>query len=477
VIVNPGGQSVPAGVVTEPKSSKRGVLVLASIAVLASLAAVVALVTSGSGPQSQAADELPAVEAGPIDSSTVDATNPSETLVEELEPQEAVTVESGPPLTEPVIEVSGVSARPATPATQAPAPTITQPPVPGAIDGAPSAYGYRYDSNDSYSTTSEKFTIYYSLNDPDGVSKSTIQVRRSNNQIVSRCRNSSQLISGTRFGGEWRAECIIDDQQPSTAYSRTYTVEHCSLDSFGNEACARIGSMYFSLTNVITTSSTSTSTTRPPSGSDTSGPSLSGFSFPASVNAGSSLTVSVDAVDPSGIGSVSFCARFGGRCTAWLYHGTSSPISGNRYSVTVEVPSTANSGRYELWVYAEDRLGNSVEAGSRYFEVLGGGSDTSGPSLSGFSFPASVNAGSSLTVSVDAVDPSGIGSVSFCARFGGRCTAWLYHGTSSPISGNRYSVTVEVPSTANSGRYELWVYAEDRLGNSVEAGSRYFEVM
>jgi hypothetical protein len=371
VIVNPGGQTVPARAANEPKSSKRGVLVLASIAVLASLAAVVALVTSGSEPQSQAADELPAVEAEPTDSSTVDATNPSETLAEDLESQEAVTVGSEPPATEPVSEVSGVSARPAIPTTLALAPTTTQPPAPGAIDGAPSAYGYRYDSNDSYSTSSEKFTIHYSLNDPDGVSKSTIQVRRSNNQIVSRCRNSSQLTSGTRFGGEWRAECIIDDQQPSTAYSRTYTVEHCSLDSFGNEACARIGSVYFSLTNVTTTSSSSTSSSSTSSTSSTSTtttPPVKESNPPVLISSNAPKTVfgrrelasfTVVLEDSSGIEYVSWTTT--GFEGSWC-NGSASPAGiPKRVTLQVgcEIPRNFG-GNYELWITAVDYWGNRI---------------------------------------------------------------------------------------------------------------------
>ena len=267
VIVSPGGQPLPQGAATEPKSSKRGVLVLASIAVLASLAAVVALVTSGSQPQTQAADELSAVQTEPTDSSTVDATIPSETLAEDLEPQEAVTVGSEPPATEPVIEVSGVSARPATPTTQAPAPTTTQPPVPGAIDGAPQASGFRTELIDS-GNDFEVISVSFELTDLDGVSGSSVRLRRSDGQLIPGCPSQAFRISGTQNRGTWKAECVIRDSQTSTQQSRYFSLEHCSSDLKRNQVCQRLGSFESflvgrstSTSSAATSSTTSTSTT------------------------------------------------------------------------------------------------------------------------------------------------------------------------------------------------------------------------
>lgn len=363
-----GTGTVPVEAVSGNKSPKKGVLALVSIVLVALIAAVIAIATTRSAPVDQqtasGAVEAPAT----TDESDSSESQPDETNGE-IDAQGSSSEVPGV-LLESVPPVAGVTVRPSSSGSAAPlAPTTTRPPSPGAIDGAPVGSGFRSESDERYSTFSEKFVILYSLSDRDGVSKSSIQVRRSNNQIVTRCRNAGLLVSGTRFQGNWRAECIIQDQQPSTAYSRTYTVEHCSIDNYGNEACSQLGTVFFSLTNTTMPSSsssfpsssptsTSVTPTLPPSRESNPPAILSVSSSRSTYKRYETVTFTVEVADASGIENVTFRLQgfYSNSFDCWGSQYANFPKR-QTFEFSCRVTPYA-AGPYTAWVSASDYWNN-----------------------------------------------------------------------------------------------------------------------
>lgn len=125
--------------------------------------------------------------------------------------------------------------------TIAPAPPASQPAQVVNSDGPPAWGGFK---TTTLSTgNNERFEITFELRDQEGVASASVLVRRSNNSVVSRCKNQTAvLLSGTSKSGLWKANCLLDDDQPSGDYSRYYFIEQCSEDNLGAKQCSPMGS-------------------------------------------------------------------------------------------------------------------------------------------------------------------------------------------------------------------------------------------
>ena len=202
------------------------------------------------------------------------------------------------------------------------------------------------------------------------------------------------------------------------------------------------------------------------------------------VNAGESLTVTIDAEDKdSGINDfkVIFVNETNGRRIE-----SDFGHADNGLTTQINVSSYETNGKFELkYVYITDKAGNSVYYGEEapgmdvrpfpgekpFFEVVNGTlGDIEAPVLKGATISdTEVNAGESLTVTIDAEDKdSGINDfkVIFVNETNGRRIE-----SDFGHADNGLTTQINVSSYETNGKFELkYVYITDKAGNSVYYG-------
>jgi hypothetical protein len=223
---------------------------------------------------------------------------------------------------------------------------------------------------------------------------------------------------------------------------------------------------------------------------DMTAPTISDVSVPATVTAGSTLTVSWRVTDPSGVadmaGSTPSWMKVGGS-SGWVSTWCAFPtiatrVSGTagdgRFQATCQLPATVVNDVYSVWIGASDVFGNTAEtSGSDGFTVVGGSADSAPPVVTDLTIsPANPSPGSAITFRWRATDETGVSYVIPWA-FGpnGFLTnpetgvLWLSYDAGVLVSGTpqdgTYAVTLQLNAAAPAGTYTIWLSRADVLGN------------
>jgi len=213
---------------------------------------------------------------------------------------------------------------------------------------------------------------------------------------------------------------------------------------------------------------------------DTTGPVVTWLDSPQTVEAGSTLTATFSAKDPSGISPESATASIGGApgwITSWCgFYMNAELVSGTEtdgvWSVSCDVPENAVNESYSLWAGAQDNFGNSNLADWVEFVVVGGNDDNQAPTVSDVSIPASIQPGETATITWRASDPSGVSGAYPWVYLPGPPWGVLYGPgigdpvrTSGDASDGTYSQTFTLPADSPSGTYAVYISVRDDLGN------------
>jgi hypothetical protein len=226
---------------------------------------------------------------------------------------------------------------------------------------------------------------------------------------------------------------------------------------------------------------------------DTAAPVISEITVPASVTAGSTLTVSWRVTDASGVGTIDGTGpatlfSLGGApgFITWCQPFTRVPLTSGtatdgRYQVSCPVPANAVNDTYSLNIISVDVFG--TRAASEWvvdFQVVGGSSDNVAPVVSELSTSAATYApGAPVTFRWRATDATGVANVMPWV-FGpngllvdGSGALWTSIGETRLVSGTPtdgvYEVTQNLVAGAAPGTYRVWLAGSDVVGN------RFFE--
>ncbi len=216
---------------------------------------------------------------------------------------------------------------------------------------------------------------------------------------------------------------------------------------------------------------------------DAQSPTKPTVNIPATVEAGSTLTVMWSVSDQSGIdGSWMNIGGKDGWVTQWCgfaIAGTALQTTGQQHTFVVNcaVPSTAVNGQYSVWLTAVDFFGNRSEA-TATFDVTQGVLDVAAPIISNLQVSGPVAQGGSATITWRAQDESGVSStfpwlMSDISGFGfaGTQGAYADYGNydvtllDGDSKDGRYQVTVKFNSFAPLGTYTIWMGTRDIYGN------------
>ena len=221
---------------------------------------------------------------------------------------------------------------------------------------------------------------------------------------------------------------------------------------------------------------------------DTTPPEIGEVDVPAQFSAGSTLVFTWQVSDLSGVYDIAegqpATTAFVGGPSGWVRFCTfglaGKRIAGDEkfglYEASCDVPASTPNGTYSIFVGASDLYGNQAFSNGTTFEIVGGSTDVTVPSVTGLRTDASTYApGASVTFTFRATDETGVAYVVPWA-FGpnGRLVddagrLWLDYAVADLVSGDAkdgsYSVTLKLSDTAASGTYVLWFSIGDVLDN------------
>jgi hypothetical protein len=223
---------------------------------------------------------------------------------------------------------------------------------------------------------------------------------------------------------------------------------------------------------------------------DVAPPTVSYDSVPTQVVAGTTLTFTWRASDPSGISEGSSNAWIGGP-SGWVdwcglpIPGVVVSVDGPSilYQVSCAVPANAVNQTYSIFINAQDSFANagSVSPGADGigdFEVVGGSSDAEPPVFSDVEVPPTVAPGATFTMKWRVVDPSGVdssawvvGPAGLADQFGSFQEGWELERLPVSDTESVFVLTVRLAERAPGGTYEVWISARDGLGNKKFEGS------
>ena len=307
----------------------------------------------------------------------------------------------------------------------------------------------------------------WNASDSSGVVSTTAEIVGANGQQADWCAPlPDNRVSGDEFTGTYAVNCVI----PTTVIPQRYAVTLSAEDYFGNRSVALIGS--FLVTN------------------DQIAPQLSLIEWPQiPVVAGNTLRFTWNASDLSGV--VSTTAEIvgaNGQRADWCAPLPDNRVSGDEftgtYAVNCVVPTTVTPQRYAVTLSADDYFGNRITELFGSFLVANRAVDTKAPQFGIVAIPEmEVTAGTTLTLNWDATDESGVSStyVKFAGP-SGWISNWCGFGTMGDrVSGDEfagtYRVSCAIPANAVSQRYDVYIGAQDYLGNSDEARQISFRVV
>jgi len=215
---------------------------------------------------------------------------------------------------------------------------------------------------------------------------------------------------------------------------------------------------------------------------DGSGPVISGFSVPAVVAAGSTVTFSWRLLDPAGV-------QHSGLSVGWapgIYTGcgfgqsatlVSGTVFDGQWSLSCTFPADAVATDYSAQVVATDFFGNATFSDWASFRIEGANADSSPPAFSDIRLSGPVRVGEAVTVTWSATDASGIdGAIMWFAAGGysfADSTGRPYVDYSTPVDRRcdaartvcSFSQTVQVRADAPTGQWALWISITDVYAN------------
>lgn len=222
---------------------------------------------------------------------------------------------------------------------------------------------------------------------------------------------------------------------------------------------------------------------------DTTAPVISEISVPATVTAGSTLTVSWRVTDPSGVGTINgngpatlFSVGGAPGFLRWCEPFTRVPLASGtafdgRYQVSCQVPANAVNDTYSVFIVSVDAFGNRASSDWVVnFQVVGGSSDSAAPVVSELSTSAATYApGAPVTFRWRATDATGVSNIMPWV-FGpngllvnGNGALWTSIGETRLVSGTPtdgiYEVTQNLLVDAAPGTYRVWLAGSDVVGN------------
>ena len=303
----------------------------------------------------------------------------------------------------------------------------------------------------------------WNASDSSGVVSTTAEIVGANGQRADWCAPlPDNRVSGDEFTGTYAVNCVI----PTTVTPQRYNVTLSAEDYFGNRITELFGS--FLVTNRTV---------------DKTAPQIDIVAIPElEVTAGTTLTLNWDATDESGVASTH--VKFAGP-SGWITNWCGFGIVGDRvsgdefagtYRVSCAIPANAVSQRYDVYIGAQDYLGNSSDAQQISFQVVNGATDTAAPVIADLRATDTMR-GAQSVIRWRAQDETAVGGMIAWVAYGDYNFAdntgrgYVSYDTGAIlVSGTAqdgiYEQTVTVRADAPTGRYTLWMRAGDTLGNS-----------
>jgi hypothetical protein len=303
----------------------------------------------------------------------------------------------------------------------------------------------------------------WSAFDSTGIVRTSAEIIGTNGQRADWCAPlPDNRVSGDEFTGIYAVNCVI----PTTVTPQRYNVTLSAEDYFGNRITELFGS--FLVTNRAV---------------DNTAPQIGIVAIPEmEVMAGTTLTLNWDATDESGVASTYM--NIGGP-NGWITNWCGFGILGERvsgdefagtYRVNCAIPANAVNQRYDVYIGAQDNLGNSSQAQQISFRVVNGATDAEAPVISDLGATDTIRGAQSVirwraqdeTAVRGAIAWVAYGDYNFADNTG---RGYVSYGTGAIlISGTAqdgiYEQKVTVRDDAPAGRYTLWMRAADTLGNS-----------
>jgi hypothetical protein len=303
----------------------------------------------------------------------------------------------------------------------------------------------------------------WSASDSSGIVRTSAEIVGANGERADWCAPlPDNRVSGDEFTGTYAVSCVI----PTTVIPQRYEVTLSADDYFGNRITELVGS--FLVTNRAV---------------DNTAPQIGIVAIPEmEVMAGTTLTLNWDATDESGVASthVKFAGP-NGWITNWCGFGivgerTSGDEFAGTYRVSCAIPANAVSQRYDVYIGAQDYLGNSSDAQQISFRVVNGATDAEAPVISDLGATDTMR-GAQSVIRWRAIDETAVGGMIAWVAYGDYNFAdntgrgYVSYGTGAIlISGTAqdgiYEQKVTVRDDAPAGRYTIWMRAADTLGNS-----------
>lgn len=212
---------------------------------------------------------------------------------------------------------------------------------------------------------------------------------------------------------------------------------------------------------------------------DTTAPSVTQFTYPSSVTAGSKFSASLKATDPSGVASITMSVY---PQQGWWYPCQSQPsfslVNGTIYdgswSFECDISQDTPNQDYHFNYNCCDTAHNCVSARKTpEFSVVGGVTpDYNAPSITKVSYPSTSAAGSNFTASLSITDESGVQNGYMVVRestgsYVG-CTANNLVLDSGTATNGIWKATCYMDSTAPNGDYYLEIHVNDVQKNPTD---------
>lgn len=303
----------------------------------------------------------------------------------------------------------------------------------------------------------------WNASDSSGIVRTDAEIIGANGQRAGWCAPlPDNRVSGDEFSGIYAVNCVV----PTTVTPQRYNVTLSAEDYFGNRSVVLIGSFLVTSRAV-----------------DKQAPQIGIVAIPEmEVMAGTTLTLNWDVTDASGVASTH--VKFAGP-SGWITNWCGFGILGDRisgdefrgtYKVSCAIPANAVSQRYDVYIGAQDYLGNSSDAQQISFRVVNGATDTEAPVIRDLRATDTMR-GAQAVIRWRAQDETGVGGMIAWVAYGDYNFAdntgrgYVSYDTGARlISGTAqdgiYEQTVTVRADAPAGRYTLWMRAGDTLGNS-----------
>lgn len=228
---------------------------------------------------------------------------------------------------------------------------------------------------------------------------------------------------------------------------------------------------------------------------DNTGPVVSGFSVPAVVQAGQSVTFTWRLVDPAGVQNAGVTIGWApGLYTGCGFAQSATLVAGTatdgQWSYTCTFPQNAVATEYSAQVATIDNFGNYATSEWGYFRIDGPNTDADPPALTGPPTVGTARIGDPLTISWTLTDASEInGAFMWVAGTGGYgfvdAAGRPYAEYTSPVDQQcnaerttcTFTQTVRLSPYGTPGTWTLWLSAADISANKMFAAVLSFPVL